>query len=81
MPRKTSVEGSKTWQMTLAEHPERCPIIPEAKRLRRQLRHLLYGTKPHIYRVIYQVEETERRVIILHIRHGARRRLRQTELE
>jgi plasmid stabilization system protein ParE len=34
------------------------------------MRHLLYGHKHHIYRVI----EEDQRVDILHIRHGARQR-------
>ena len=29
--------------------PRRCPVAPEAARARRQLRHLLYGNKPHVY--------------------------------
>jgi plasmid stabilization system protein ParE len=36
------------------------------------LRQLLYGNKPHVYRIIYLVNEAERRVFVAHIRHGAR---------
>ncbi len=36
------------------------------------LRQLLYGNKPHIYRIIFRVDREEQRVLILHIRHGAR---------
>ncbi|HMD15027.1 MAG TPA: hypothetical protein VKH18_00060 [Terriglobales bacterium] len=36
----------------LASHPQRCPFAPEARRAKRKLRHLLYGKKPHVYRVI-----------------------------
>jgi len=36
----------------LATFPRRCPVAPESKKNRRALRHLLYGNKPHIYRVI-----------------------------
>jgi len=36
------------------------------------LRHLLYGGKPHVYRVIYRIQEKEKRIQVLHIRHGAR---------
>jgi toxin ParE1/3/4 len=63
-------EGLKGAILSLEEHPTRGPAIPENK----QLRHLLYGHKPHIYRVIYRVKERAKRVEILHIRHGARRR-------
>ena len=61
--------------LSLSEQPSRCPAIPEND----QFRHLLYGRKPHTYRVIYQVSEKQRRVEILHIRHGARRSLKDKE--
>ena len=38
----------------------------------RKLRQLLYGNKPHIYRIIYSIDRSARRVSIIHIRHGAR---------
>jgi mRNA-degrading endonuclease RelE of RelBE toxin-antitoxin system len=41
---------------------------------------LLYGRKPHVYRVIYRVLEKQKRVDVLHIRHGARQDLAQTNL-
>ena len=53
---------------SLEHHPKRAPTIPED----RKLRHLLYGKKPHVYRIIYEVMERARRVDVLHIRHGAR---------
>ena len=33
---------------------------------------LLYGKKPHVYRVIYQIDEQRQLVTVLAIRHGAR---------
>jgi toxin ParE1/3/4 len=36
------------------------------------LRHLLYGNKPNVYRVIYSVDDTRKTVTIIAIRHGAR---------
>jgi hypothetical protein len=39
---------------TLETHPNRCPSAPEARKVKRQLRHLLYGAKPHVYRVILE---------------------------
>jgi len=36
------------------------------------LRQLLYGNKPHVYRIIYEIDGAGHRVLILHIRHGAR---------
>jgi toxin ParE1/3/4 len=59
----------------LATHPNRCPAAPEAAKLKRKLRHLLYGKKPHVYRVIYEIEEKQQTVWVLTIRHGARRKL------
>jgi toxin ParE1/3/4 len=64
----------------LAEYPFRCPVAPEARRVRRKLRHLLYGQKSHVYRVIYEVEERRKVVWVLHIRHGARRKLKFSDL-
>ena len=58
--------------LSLEERPNRCPFAPENDKLR----HLLYGNKPHVYRAIYRVLEKEKRVEVLHIRHGARRTLR-----
>jgi plasmid stabilization system protein ParE len=55
--------------LSLEENPNRCPFAPENEKYR----HLLYGRKPHIYRVIYRVRETQKQVDVLHIRHGARR--------
>ncbi len=62
--------------LTLENHPNRCPVTPEHKRLR----HLLYGQKPHVYRVIYRVLERKKRVEILHIRHGSRRAFKRRDL-
>jgi toxin ParE1/3/4 len=61
---------------SLEERPVRCPVTPESKKYR----HLLYGHKPHIYRVIYQVLEKQKEVEVLHIRHGAMRAFKPEEL-
>jgi toxin ParE1/3/4 len=61
--------GLKKAILSMEETPNRCPYAQESKKLR----NLLYGKKPHIYRVIYRIVETEKLVDILHIRHGARR--------
>jgi mRNA-degrading endonuclease RelE of RelBE toxin-antitoxin system len=45
-----------------------------------ELRHLLYGHKPHIYRVIYRVLEKQKLVEVLHIRHGARRKFKASDV-
>lgn len=64
----------------LASHPHRCPFCPEARKTKRKLRHLLYGKKPHLYRVIYEVDERGQTVWGLTIRHGARRKLKPSDL-
>ena len=62
--------GLKSAILSLEHHPNRCPITPESSKFR----HLLYGKKPHVYRVIYRVLEKQQHVEVLHIRHGARRK-------
>jgi plasmid stabilization system protein ParE len=62
--------GFRNAIQSLSKQPTRCPAIPEND----QFRHLLYGHKPHTNRVIYRVREKQRRVEILHVRHGTRRR-------
>ncbi len=69
--------GLKQAILSLQERPNRCSLTPENKRLR----HLLYGHKPHLYRVIYRVNLRRRQVEVLHIRHGARREFRASDLE
>jgi plasmid stabilization system protein ParE len=62
--------------LRLEEQPNRCPATPE----KAQLRHLLYGNKPHVYRVIFRVVEKRKRVDVLHVRHGARDKLKAPEV-
>jgi plasmid stabilization system protein ParE len=63
--------------LTLEKLPHRCPSTRENS----QFRHLLYGHKPHIYRVIFRVLEKQKQIEVLHVRHGARREFADTELE
>ena len=65
----------------LASYPDRCPVAPEARKTKRKLRHLLYGKKPHVYRVIYEVDERRQTVWVLTVRHGARRRLKTSDVK
>ena len=64
----------------LASYPHRCPLVPEARRMKRELRNLLYGNKPHVYRVIYEVDEGRQAVLVLTIRHSARRKIKASDL-
>ena len=69
-------EGLRQAILSLAVHPKRCRTTPENK----NLRHLLYGHKPNVYRVIYRVNERQKQVDVLHIRHGARDTFRETDI-
>jgi len=69
-------QGLKREILSLEETPNRCPATPES----RNLRHLLCGRKPHVYRVIYRVLEEKQQVDVLHICHGAQRRFRHRDL-
>ena len=62
--------------LSLKEHPQRCPETPEDAKLR----HLLYGHKPRVYRVIYRIIEAREQGDILHVRHGARPQFKRAEL-
>jgi plasmid stabilization system protein ParE len=62
--------------LTLERLPNRCPSTRENS----NLRHLLYGQKPHVYRVIYRVLEKQMQVNVLYIRHGARREFTASDL-
>lgn len=63
----------------LAALPHRCPLAPEAAKINIELRQLLYGKKPHVYRIIYEVDEARRTVLLIAIRHGARPNLFSSE--
>ena len=39
---------------SLATFPERCPIAPENTQFPFEVRQLLYGRKPHLYRVLFK---------------------------
>jgi toxin ParE1/3/4 len=54
--------------LSLASQPERGMRTRENP----VLRQLLYGNKPHVYRVIYRVQQRAGKVRGVHIRHGAR---------
>ena len=68
--------GLKNAILSLEHQPNRCPVTPESAKFR----HLLYGNKPHIYRVIHRVLEKQKHVEVLHIRHGSRRKFKTSDL-
>ena len=58
---------------SLATSPGRCPIAPENTEFPFEVRQLLYGRKPNVYRVLFPIQYDT--VYVLHIRHGRRRRI------
>ncbi len=60
---------------------ERLPDRGAVTDKNRQVRHLLFGKKPHVYRIIYKGGKRDRIVDVLHIRHCARAPLRRLPLE
>ncbi|HTD95628.1 MAG TPA: hypothetical protein VK627_01815 [Edaphobacter sp.] len=53
---------------SLSEHSQRHPTTPEDQ----SLRHILYGNKPHLDRILYSIDLHARPVNVIHIRHHAR---------
>src|ERR1022692_4943882 len=58
--------------------PERAPLAPESKSLHRQIREIFHGRRHYKYRFLFTVTEDE--VHVLHVRHGARLALGETEM-
>jgi mRNA-degrading endonuclease RelE of RelBE toxin-antitoxin system len=58
--------------LTLERFPRRCPVAPESRAAKRSLRHLLYGKKANVNRLIHEIDEQSKAVRVLTIRHGAR---------
>lgn len=56
---------------SLGEFPKRCPLAPENARFPFEVRQLLYGRKPHVYRILFTIDAEI--VKILHIRHARRK--------
>ena len=63
---------------SLELNPERCGLAPEHKRLKRELRQLMFGAKPNVFRVVFLTQGDVVRV--LRIRRAARRFLTRKEL-
>ena len=39
----------------LQHSPRRCALAPESDRVALEVRHLLFGRKPHVYRVLFTI--------------------------
>jgi plasmid stabilization system protein ParE len=54
---------------SLEENPERCGLAPESEWYSGELRQLLYGKRPGVYRILFEIREDT--VYILRVRHSA----------
>ena len=63
--------------LLLDTFPERAPLAPENKSLQRGIREIFHGRRQYKYRILFTVTENE--VHVLHVRHGARLALGETE--
>lgn len=58
---------------SLRNFPERRPLAPENAHFPFEVRQLLYGKRPHAYRILFTIRGDT--VHVLHIRHGRRRHI------
>ena len=65
------LEGLREKIDTLSELPDRCPLARESKSLPFEMRQLLYGRKPRVYRILFTIEANA--VHILYIRRPGER--------
>jgi plasmid stabilization system protein ParE len=64
---------------TLADNPQRCALAPENGKVTREIRQLLFGRRPNVFRAVFTIDgETVR---VLRIRRASRRFLTKRELE
>ncbi|MBW3625799.1 MAG: type II toxin-antitoxin system RelE/ParE family toxin [Armatimonadetes bacterium] len=73
-------EGLEESVYSLSEHPRRCALAPEDKAFPVEIRQKLYG----VFRILFTLVDAdgdgqEDTVRILHIRHGARRFIHETD--
>ena len=58
---------------SLEKFPKRCGLAPESTHFGREIRQLLYGKRRGIYRILFEIRDTT--VVVLRVRHSARRSL------
>ena len=71
-------EAGARWLVSLREAinsldalPGRCRVAPESRESLGEIRQLLYGRRPHVYRILFTINDEA--VHVLHVRHGRRR--------
>jgi plasmid stabilization system protein ParE len=67
--------------LSLEEIPARCPVIPEAIELGYPARHLQYGKRKGVYRIIFHIREDEQHVRVLRIWHASRDAINAADVE
>ncbi len=63
---------------SLSENPERCGLAHENDRFPFELRELRYGARKNKHRILFTIHENL--ILVLHIRHSARRDLTEDDL-
>jgi plasmid stabilization system protein ParE len=63
---------------SLEMFPTRCGIARESEKAGETIRQMLYGKRPHVYRILFIIRDDV--VYVLHIRHGARRAMKPEEI-
>jgi plasmid stabilization system protein ParE len=64
---------------TLAKNPERCPFARENGKTALEVREILFGRRPHVFRVIFTIDTDA--VRILRILRAQRRLLTRSQIE
>lgn len=73
MPERLARSGFWPWKTLLHRSPlfpNAALPLPRALAFRFEVRHLLYGRKPNVYRILFTIEGDT--VHVLHIRHADR---------
>jgi len=65
--------------LSLARFPERCPLARENERFTVEVRQLVFGRRGGRYRIIFTIRAGT--VHVLHIRHGARAAMNETDVD
>ena len=69
---------------TLTEMPDRCPMAPESEALGLPIRHLLYGKKTAIHRIVFDIQNetnADHLVRILRVWHGKKDQIHVEDLD
>ncbi len=71
----TESAGAARWFTRLQDTIQLLAAAPRMGKPARDakgVREIIYGKKPHFYRVLYEVDDTAKTVSVLSIRHGKR---------